>query len=115
MFRNNCLFKRRLHNLEQQPLLGHLGDLLVELEPVHDVADVLREPVDEADEVLGHLEIGVGPLDGPGERQLRQVIERSPGDGPQFVLDDRFGLAGQFGVSGDDLFVGRFQQTVEPA
>ena len=48
----------RLDDLVEQVLFGHARDLLVEREPLHDVADVLREAVDVAVEIRREL-VGV--------------------------------------------------------
>ena len=64
--------RERLDDLVEQILLGHARDLLVEGEPLHDVADVLREAVDVAVEIRRELVRVVEKL---GEIELGEVVE----------------------------------------
>ena len=75
----------RLDDLVEQVLLGHPRDLLVEGEPLHDGADVGREAVDVAVEVGREL---VGVVEQLRQVELRQVVERPPGDLLQQAADD---------------------------
>ena len=102
-----------IDDLIEQPLLRHPRDFLIELEPVHDVPDVLREAVDVTVEILRHLEIGIRPVDGARESQLREIVEGSTGDRSQFVLDHRFRFAFQFAMFGQNLVVSLLEQAVE--
>ena len=66
--------RERLDDLVEQVLLRHAGDLLVEREALHDLADVLREAVDVGVEVRRELVRVVEQL---RQIQLRQVVERA--------------------------------------
>ena len=63
-----------LDDLVEQVLLRHARDLLIEREALHDLADVLREPVDVGVEVRRELVRVVEQL---RQVQLREVVERA--------------------------------------
>ena len=101
-----------LDDLVQEVLLGHAGDLLIEREPLHDLADVARKAVDVGVEVGREL---VGVVEELGQVQPRQVVEGAAGDLLEQTADDRLGLDLDARVRGEDLGLGRRQQAVETA
>ena len=66
--------RKGLDDLIEQVLLVHAGDLLVEREPLHDLAHIRRECLDVGAQIGGDV---VRRIQQPREIQLRQVVERA--------------------------------------
>ncbi len=99
-----------LDDLVEQVLLGHAGDLLVEGELLHDVADVPREGVEVTVQVLREL---VRVVEECGEVQFRQVVETMAGDLLEDAIDDGLRLPLDPRMLGEDPGLRRRQQAVK--
>lgn len=94
----NLRVDKGLDDKIEQILLGHIGDLFAELEPLHNGADVGRKPVDVAVEIRREVVRIVEEAIEPAaffrfrHRELGQVVEGYFGDVGQPVPDDIFAL-----------------------
>ena len=111
--------RKSLDHLEEDVLLRHVGDLLTELELLHDGADVGGEAVDVAIqiwcEVVGVVQQRVDLFARQGELHARQVVEAVAGDLLQACLLDTLGPGLQRLEFFKDGLPGRLQQALEAA
>jgi hypothetical protein len=99
-----------LDDLVKQVFLRHAGDLLVEREPFHDVADVLGKAVDVSIQIGRKL---IGIVEQLGEVHLREVVERTLSDLLKKAADDALGLRLDRGVFLQHLRLRRREEAVK--
>ena len=104
--------RKGLDDLIEQVLLVHAGDLLVEREPLHDLADIGRECLDVGAQIGGDV---VRSIQQPREIQLRQVVERAAGDPFEDPANHALGAASQRGLLLENRRLRLSQKAIEPA
>ncbi len=117
----NFRISERLDNEIEQILLGHVGDLFAELEPLHDGTDVGRKPVDVAVEIRREVVWVVKEAVEPTaffsarHRELGEVIERHFGNLGKPVPDNIFAFRFNDGMFFQHLGFRRSQNAIEAA